>query len=208
MTAAEHYAARVNAVWRSARGFAGRSRRAISSAISMPTIRFSRPSAPAARRQSHGARRFDRAVDAIVDVGGGAGRMSLPLALRCRSVTNVDPRQASVQLLANAKAARIGNVGLVKGDWLRRTCRKAASRSSITSHISHATSCPSSRSSARRLAPRHPYRRRATPPPGTACSSGSSMARRRRVPGHAELVSVRGRSAGCPIHDVLPPNVR
>jgi ubiquinone/menaquinone biosynthesis C-methylase UbiE len=30
-------------------------------------------------------------LDTIIDVGGGAGRMSLPLALRCRSVTNIDP---------------------------------------------------------------------------------------------------------------------
>lgn len=29
--------------------------------------------------------------DVIVDVGGGAGRYSLPLALRCREVINVDP---------------------------------------------------------------------------------------------------------------------
>src|ERR1700683_3799418 len=33
--------------------------------------------------------------DAIVDVGGGAGRMSLPLALCCRSITNVDPSASS-----------------------------------------------------------------------------------------------------------------
>ena len=30
--------------------------------------------------------------DTIVDVGGGAGRMSLPLALRCHSVTNISQR--------------------------------------------------------------------------------------------------------------------
>jgi SAM-dependent methyltransferase len=57
--------------------------------------------------------------DAVVDVGGGAGRMSLPLALRCRSITNVDPSASmGAAFLANAKAAGISNVGLVKGDWL------------------------------------------------------------------------------------------
>jgi len=57
--------------------------------------------------------------DAIVDVGGGAGRMSLPLALRCRSVTNVDPSASmGAAFLANAKAAGISNVKLVHGDWL------------------------------------------------------------------------------------------
>ena len=29
--------------------------------------------------------------DTVVDVGGGAGRVNLSLALRCRQVTNVDP---------------------------------------------------------------------------------------------------------------------
>lgn len=57
--------------------------------------------------------------DAIVDVGGGAGRISLPLALRCRSVTNVDPSaRMGAAFLANAKAAGISNVGLVQGEWL------------------------------------------------------------------------------------------
>src|SRR5271163_3016833 len=32
--------------------------------------------------------------DIIVDVGGGAGRISLPLALRCREVVNVEPSAA------------------------------------------------------------------------------------------------------------------
>jgi len=57
--------------------------------------------------------------DAIVDVGGGAGRISLPLALRCRSVTNVDPSAImGAAFLANAKAAGISNVDLVRGDWI------------------------------------------------------------------------------------------
>src|SRR6266566_5151725 len=29
--------------------------------------------------------------DVIIDVGGGAGRISLPLALRCRKVINIEP---------------------------------------------------------------------------------------------------------------------
>jgi hypothetical protein len=57
--------------------------------------------------------------DAIVDVGGGAGRMSLPLALRCRSVTNVDSSaKMGAAFLANAETAGISDVRLVKGDWL------------------------------------------------------------------------------------------
>ena len=58
-------------------------------------------------------------LDSIVDVGGGAGRMSLALALRCRSVTNVDPSaKMGAAFLANAKAAGISNVDLVRSDWL------------------------------------------------------------------------------------------
>ena len=32
--------------------------------------------------------------DVLVDVGGGAGRVSLPLALRCREVVTVEPSPA------------------------------------------------------------------------------------------------------------------
>src|SRR5262249_17345400 len=34
---------------------------------------------------------YIEADDVIIDVGGGAGRISLPLALRCREVVNVEP---------------------------------------------------------------------------------------------------------------------
>ncbi len=44
--------------------------------------------------------------------------MSLPLALRCRSVTNVDPSaNMGAAFLANAKAAGISNVSLITDDW-------------------------------------------------------------------------------------------
>jgi 2-polyprenyl-3-methyl-5-hydroxy-6-metoxy-1,4-benzoquinol methylase len=57
--------------------------------------------------------------DVLIDVGGGAGRLSLPLALRCREVVNVD---ASAGMLAafEAVAAEAGlhNARAVKSDWL------------------------------------------------------------------------------------------
>ena len=34
---------------------------------------------------------YIEADDVLIDVGGGAGRISLPLALRCREVINVEP---------------------------------------------------------------------------------------------------------------------
>jgi SAM-dependent methyltransferase len=57
--------------------------------------------------------------DVIVDVGGGAGRYSLPLALRCHEIINVDP---SAGMLAgfetNARQANISNARAVHADWL------------------------------------------------------------------------------------------
>src|SRR5438270_2994331 len=57
--------------------------------------------------------------DVIVDVGGGAGRISLPLALHCVEVVNVEPSRAmAAGFQANATQAGISNVRLVSGDWL------------------------------------------------------------------------------------------
>jgi 2-polyprenyl-3-methyl-5-hydroxy-6-metoxy-1,4-benzoquinol methylase len=57
--------------------------------------------------------------DVLIDVGGGAGRLSLPLALRCREVVNVD---ASAGMLAAFEAVAAGagirNARAVKSDWL------------------------------------------------------------------------------------------
>jgi SAM-dependent methyltransferase len=56
--------------------------------------------------------------DVIIDVGGGAGRYSLPLARRCRAVVNVD---ASVRMgeafLANAAQAGLTNIRFVHATW-------------------------------------------------------------------------------------------
>ena len=59
------------------------------------------------------------ADDVIIDVGGGAGRMSLPLALRCREVVNVEPSRAmGAGFTANATQAGIENVRIISGEWL------------------------------------------------------------------------------------------
>jgi precorrin-6B methylase 2 len=52
--------------------------------------------------------------DVIVDVGGGAGRISLPLALRCREGINVEPSIATgAGFRANADQAGISNARVV-----------------------------------------------------------------------------------------------
>lgn len=56
--------------------------------------------------------------DAIIDVGGGAGRLSLPLALRCREVINIDPSAAmGAGFVATAARAGIGNARFINGGW-------------------------------------------------------------------------------------------
>jgi hypothetical protein len=59
------------------------------------------------------------ADDLIVDAGGGAGRISLPLALRCRAVVNVEP-SAGMGAACRAKAARasIDNTSVIETNWL------------------------------------------------------------------------------------------
>ncbi|MCC6382712.1 MAG: class I SAM-dependent methyltransferase, partial [Dehalococcoidia bacterium] len=59
-----------------------------------------------------------RPEDALLDVGGGAGRVSLPLALRCREVVNLDPSPAMRQQFEEAaREAGVANARVVAGSW-------------------------------------------------------------------------------------------
>lgn len=57
--------------------------------------------------------------DVIVDVGGGAGRFGLPLALRARELINADPSAAMLAAFErNAQQAGISNARAIHADWL------------------------------------------------------------------------------------------
>jgi SAM-dependent methyltransferase len=59
-----------------------------------------------------------RADDVLLDVGGGAGRFSLPLALRCREAIVVDPSPAMGEVFrATAQEAGITNARFVHAGW-------------------------------------------------------------------------------------------
>lgn len=54
----------------------------------------------------------------VLDVGCGAGALTIPLARTARSVTAVDHSPAVLEVLAESLAAEgIGNVSIMNGDW-------------------------------------------------------------------------------------------
>lgn len=139
MTAAQHYAARVDAVLAQR----ARLRGATPAGDLFGDLEPDHPLLKAdPRRPLEGNIAALAALiepsDAIVDVGGGAGRMSLPLALRCRSVTNVDPSaNMGAAFLANAKAAGIANVSLITRDW--RDADATPGTVALVNHVTYLT---------------------------------------------------------------------
>ena len=56
--------------------------------------------------------------DVVVDVGGGAGRLSLPLALRCREVLTVEPSAGmAAEYEGSRQEAAVSNARLVPASW-------------------------------------------------------------------------------------------
>jgi SAM-dependent methyltransferase len=62
---------------------------------------------------------YTRPEDVLLDVGGGAGRVALPLALRCREVITVDASPGmGVEFTAAAAEAGIPNARFIHANWL------------------------------------------------------------------------------------------
>src|SRR5262247_4335522 len=118
MTAAETYAACIDAV---------RAQRARLHGTQPPADAWAGPIARRFRADPH--RPLDanlavlashiRAEDVFLDVGGGAGRVALPLALRCREVITVDASPGmGAEFTAAAAEAGIANTRFVHSNWL------------------------------------------------------------------------------------------
>jgi 2-polyprenyl-3-methyl-5-hydroxy-6-metoxy-1,4-benzoquinol methylase len=62
--------------------------------------------------------------EVLVDIGGGAGRLGLPLALRCREVLNVDSSASMIEEFNRIAAeSGIGNARAVYADWAKADVR-------------------------------------------------------------------------------------
>ena len=118
MTAAEIYAAHINAV---------NEQRVRLHGVQQPADSWGGAAASRFRYDPHRAldanleaiADYAQPEDVVIDVGGGAGRACLPLALRCREVINVDP-SAGMQAEFEECAADAGikNARFIMADWL------------------------------------------------------------------------------------------
>ena len=61
---------------------------------------------------------YIRPDDVVLDVGGGAGRFGLPIALRCREVINIEPAKGMGEAFeAGARQAGVTNARWIGASW-------------------------------------------------------------------------------------------
>lgn len=148
-----------------------------------------------------------RPDDVFVDAGGGAGRMSLPVALRCREVINVDPSEGMRAVFEAVRAeAGIENATFVKADWL--AADGLTGDVALAAHVTYFVAdirgfVERLTSAAKRVAMINVY---SMPPP----NSGADLfelehgERQALVPGHEELMAVLWEMGLLPELRVLP----
>ncbi|MAF53968.1 MAG: class I SAM-dependent methyltransferase [SAR202 cluster bacterium] len=72
--------------------------------------------------------------DTVLDVGGGAGRLALPFALKCQSVTVVEPSEGMLgQLRVSVAEHNVENVMMVRAKW--EEAEVAAQDFVVCSHV-------------------------------------------------------------------------
>ncbi len=149
-----------------------------------------------------------RPDDVLIDAGGGAGRMSLPLALRCREVLNVDPSEGMRQEFESVRTeAGIENARFVQTDWLQAEAPEGDV--ALAGHVTYFV--PDIRAFVQKL--HNSAGRRvfisvnSVPPPNSgadlfALRHGEEQA---LVPGHEQLVPMLWELGLLPEIRVLPP---
>jgi SAM-dependent methyltransferase len=117
MESASHYAARVDAVNAQRARLAGRRQPETERWDSMAS-RFKMDPRRNLDANHRIVAEYIRPDDVVLDVGGGAGRVSLPLALSCREVINAEPSPGMCAAFeASAREAGITNARVVQTEW-------------------------------------------------------------------------------------------
>ncbi len=76
--------------------------------------------------------------DTLVDIGGGAGRVSLPLALRCREVITVEPSPSMrEEYAASAAGSGITNARLMSSNWMDADAVAVEGDAIVTSDVTY-----------------------------------------------------------------------
>jgi 2-polyprenyl-3-methyl-5-hydroxy-6-metoxy-1,4-benzoquinol methylase len=136
---------------------------------------------------------YVQADDTVIDVGGGAGRLSLPLALRCREVVIVDPSPSMAEAFrGTVEQSGITNARLLQSGWLDTNGIEGGV--ALVAHVTYFVPeiVPFIEKLQASIRRRAIVCVRSVPPPNQiagafALAHGEELA---RVPGHNELLAV------------------